>query len=30
LAKASLPVVQIPLEGGEVDIDRPEDLAELG
>ena len=30
LAKASLPVVQIPLEGGEVDIDRPEDLAGLG
>lgn len=28
--KASLPVVEIQLEGGEVDIDRPEDLAELG
>jgi CTP:molybdopterin cytidylyltransferase MocA len=30
LAKASLPVVEIQLEGGEVDIDRPEDLAEPG
>ena len=30
LAKASLPVVEVQLEGGEVDIDRPEDLAELG
>ena len=30
LTKASLPVVEIQLEGGEVDIDRPEDLAELG
>ncbi|HMG84250.1 MAG TPA: nucleotidyltransferase family protein [Terracidiphilus sp.] len=29
LAKTSLPIVEIPLEGGEVDIDRPEDLAEL-
>ena len=30
LATALLPVVEIQLEGGEVDIDRPEDLAELG
>ncbi len=30
LAKASLPVIEVQLEGGEVDIDRPEDLAELG
>lgn len=30
LAKASRPVVEIPLEGGEVDIDRPEDIAEFG
>jgi CTP:molybdopterin cytidylyltransferase MocA len=30
LTKASLPVVEIQLEGGELDIDRPEDLAELG
>jgi CTP:molybdopterin cytidylyltransferase MocA len=30
LAKASLPVMEIQLEGGELDIDRPEDLAELG
>jgi molybdenum cofactor cytidylyltransferase len=30
LAKTSLPVVEIPLEGGEVDIDWPEDLAALG
>jgi molybdenum cofactor cytidylyltransferase len=29
LAKTSLPVVEILLDGGEVDIDRPEDLAEL-
>ena len=30
LARASLPVVEIELKGGEVDIDRPEDLAQLG
>jgi molybdenum cofactor cytidylyltransferase len=30
LTKASLPVVEIQLEGGEVDIDRPQDLAGLG
>ncbi len=30
LAKTSLPVMEIPLEGGEVDIDWPEDLASLG
>jgi molybdenum cofactor cytidylyltransferase len=30
LAIASLPSVEIQFEGGEVDIDRPEDLAELG
>lgn len=29
LAKASLSVVDVQLEGGEVDIDRPEDLAKL-
>jgi molybdenum cofactor cytidylyltransferase len=29
LAKAPWPVIEIPLEGGEIDIDRPEDLAEL-
>ena len=30
LAQRSRPVIEIPLEGGEVDIDRPEDLAALG
>lgn len=30
LAKASLPLVEIQLEGGDIDIDRPEDLTELG
>jgi molybdenum cofactor cytidylyltransferase len=30
LATASLPVVEVQFEGGEVDIDRPEDLMELG
>jgi CTP:molybdopterin cytidylyltransferase MocA len=30
LARASLTVVEIELKGGEVDIDRPEDLAQLG
>jgi molybdenum cofactor cytidylyltransferase len=30
LVKTSLPVVEIQLEGGELDIDKPEDLAELG
>jgi molybdenum cofactor cytidylyltransferase len=30
LANTSLPVVEIQLKGGEVDIDRPEDLAALG
>jgi molybdenum cofactor cytidylyltransferase len=30
LAKTSLPLMEIPLEGGEVDIDWPEDLASLG
>jgi molybdenum cofactor cytidylyltransferase len=29
LAQSSRPVIEIPLEGGEIDIDRPEDLAEL-
>ena len=30
LAKASLPVLEIQLEGGEIDVDRPEDLAQFG
>ncbi|MGA8086345.1 MAG: nucleotidyltransferase family protein [Terracidiphilus sp.] len=30
LVNASLPVLEIQFEGGEVDIDRPSDLAELG
>ncbi len=30
LASASMPVVEIQFRGGEVDIDRPEDLVELG
>src|SRR5579863_7853266 len=29
LTNAKLPVVEVPLQGGEVDIDRPEDLADL-
>jgi molybdenum cofactor cytidylyltransferase len=29
LANTSLPLVEIPLQGGEVDIDLPQDLAEL-
>jgi molybdenum cofactor cytidylyltransferase len=28
LEKALLPVVEVPLDGGEIDIDQPEDLAE--
>lgn len=30
LMKTSLPVVEIQLEGGELDIDKPDDLAKLG
>jgi molybdenum cofactor cytidylyltransferase len=30
LAQPPWPVISIPLEGGEIDIDRPEDLAQLG
>ena len=30
LQQPTWPVISIPLEGGELDIDRPEDLAELG
>jgi molybdenum cofactor cytidylyltransferase len=30
LQQPSWPVISLPLRGGEVDIDRPEDLAELG
>ncbi len=30
LQQPTWPVISIPLEGGEVDIDRPEDLTELG
>jgi molybdenum cofactor cytidylyltransferase len=29
LAKSRWPVIEVPLEGGEIDIDRPEDLADL-
>lgn len=30
LAQPPWPLVSVPFEGGEIDIDRPEDLAELG